>query len=46
MAKWTVRIGLTVLVSVALAFAVALLLVRTANAVPGQADVPVYVYGS
>jgi hypothetical protein len=45
MAKWIIRVVLTVVVSVALAFAIAMLLVSGANAVPHQANVPVYTYG-
>ncbi|MEC3980078.1 hypothetical protein [Amycolatopsis sp. H20-H5] len=42
----TIKVVLTVLVSVILAFMVALLMVNAAQAVPNQANVPVFTYGS
>jgi hypothetical protein len=44
--KLTAGAALTVLVSVALAVALATLVVTAANAQPQQANVPVFTYGS
>lgn len=46
MRRWTLRVVLTAVAAVGLAFVLAMLMVNAADAAPQQANVPLFTYGS